>query len=77
MRPYSNDLRDRIVAVMESGMSCWEAEAPTGTSCIFTDDWKSSCFGACLTSRDTITVKLPFVHLFAATNLPAETAWSA
>jgi transposase len=37
MRPYQNDLRDRVVAAMESGMSCREAEAPTGTSCIFTD----------------------------------------
>jgi transposase len=39
MRPYSNDLRDRVVGAMESGMSCRDAGAQFGVAPSTAGNW--------------------------------------
>jgi transposase len=39
MRPYSNDLRDRVVGAMEGGMSCREAGAQFGIAPSMAGNW--------------------------------------
>jgi transposase len=40
MKPYSNDLRDRVVAAMESGRSCREVGDQFGVAPSTAGDWQ-------------------------------------